>query len=82
MARQTPPEAVVNIVFFALLFNLVTMAVGFAIVAGVASVRGQAGLVAVFAPAVGFLTLLATAVGFLRSALVSLLTDLVAPSEE
>ncbi len=56
-------------------FNVLVMALGFVIVAGVAFFQAN-GLAGLFAPAAGFLTLIATVLGALRNALVGLLEDL------
>jgi hypothetical protein len=81
MAGDLPVRGVVNLLFFALLFNLGVMAVGFAIVGGLAFFTGRGGLGGLFVAASSFLMLLATVVGFLRSAIIKLLADFSGLSE-
>lgn len=77
------PETVVNIVFFALVFNALIMALAFSIVAGIAEfITQSSGLVPVFGGAAGFLGLIATLMATLRSALVELLSSLVVENGE
>lgn len=78
MSDGLQPDTVINIVFFALLFNLGVMAVAFFAVAGIASVQGNPKIAAAFAPAATFLGLVSVVFGVLRSALVALLADLTA----
>lgn len=73
-----PPTAINDTVFFSILFHLGTMAVAFAIVAGMAGVRGHTALVETFTPAAGLPGLLATAFGGVRNALVDPLGSLAA----
>ena len=80
---RIPPEGVVDLVFFSILFNLLTMAVGFSIVAGIATFSPSvpSSLATAFGPASGFLILLATVVGTLRTAIIRLLGSLVVESQ-
>jgi len=75
---HVPATVVVNIVLYAFIANILVMAIGFATVAGVASLLGLGELAAVFTPAAGILGLGATLLSVLRSALVDLLSELVA----
>lgn len=78
-----PPKAVVNLVFFALIFNVFVMALGFAVVAGLANLTPAGnGLRGLFGPAAGFLLAIAAFLGVVRSALVELLTGFALPESE
>jgi len=77
-----PPRAVVDLVFFALIFNVFIMALGFAIVAGLANFTDAGGAVrGLFGPASGFLVIIAGLLSTVRSAIVELLTSLALPEE-
>lgn len=72
-----PPVAVVNIVLFTHIFNIIILAVSFAVLAGVADFFGRPFFARLFASGAGFLMLLSAFLGVLRSALVRLIEDLV-----
>lgn len=72
---ELPTTAVINLVLYSTIVNVFVLAVGFAVVAGLAFVRANP-LAELFGPASGFLVLLATLIGVLRSMLVDLLEDL------
>lgn len=78
-----PPRAVVNLVFFALIFNVFIMALAFAIVAGLAHFTNAGSAVkGLFGPAAGFLFAVAAFLGTIRAALVELLAGFALPDEE
>jgi hypothetical protein len=67
---------VINLVLFSLAFNVLVMAISFAIIAGIANFLGIAELSQLFGMATGFLMLLLGAVGVIRDGLVRLIEDL------
>lgn len=71
------PVAVINIVLFSIMFNIMVMAISFAVISGVAHFQGLPALAGLFGTATGFLSLLFGAVGVIRGALVRLIEDLV-----
>lgn len=71
-----PPVAVINLVLFSLAFNMLVMAISFAIIAGIAHFQGFVELSQLFGMATGFLMLLLGAVGVIRGGLVRLIEDL------
>lgn len=75
MSGDLPPRVVVNIVSYAIVFNIITMAAGFAIVAGAAVVLGRGDLATIFGAGTTFLGILATLMTAFRSALVDLLAE-------
>lgn len=70
-----PATVVVNIIFYSLILNVLIMALGFGIVAGVSWIRGG-DLSPTFAPAAGFLTMIAGFIGVIRSYTATLIEEL------
>lgn len=72
-----PPVAVVNIVLFTIIFNIVILAVSFAVLSGISEFMGRSFFAGLFASGAGFLMLLSVFVGLIRTSLVRLIEDLV-----
>lgn len=70
-------RAVINLLFFSLITNVVVMAIAFGIVAGLAAFLNAGQTAAIFQTAAGVLLGLTTMLTLFRSVLIGLLDDLV-----